>query len=96
MANCQAEFGLCMMKKIIRDNVMLTRKMDTEYTRAFVEYRNTKDRDTNRSLTEFLIGGEPQHFLPKSRKQLMGKGWNCLVAKKKDTLANLKAKLRRG
>ena len=49
MGNCQAEFRVCMVKKIIMDNVVLTRKLDTMYTRAFVKYRNTRDRDTNRS-----------------------------------------------
>ena len=71
MANCQAEFGVCMMKKIIRDNVMLTRKLDTIYTRAFVQYRNTRDRDTNRSPAKFLMGRTLCDFLPRSKEHLM-------------------------
>ena len=60
-----------MMKKIIRDNVMLTRKMDTKYTRSFMQYRNTRDRDTNRSPAEFLMERTLRDYLPRSKEHLM-------------------------
>ena len=60
-----------MMKKIIRDNVILTRKLGTKYTTAFVQYRNTWERDTNRSPAEFLMERTLRDFLPRSKKHLM-------------------------
>ena len=35
------------MKRLIRDNVTMTGKLDTvKFSRALLQYRNTKDRDT--------------------------------------------------
>ena len=70
-ANCRAELEAHTVKKIIKDNVMLTSKLDTKYTRAFMQYRNTRDRDTNRSPAEFLMGGTMHDFLPRSKEHLM-------------------------
>ena len=50
---------------------MLTSKLDTKYTRAFMQYRNTRDRDTNRSPAEFLMGRTMHDFLPRSKEHLM-------------------------
>ena len=47
-ANYWAEVGVHMMKWIIRDNVTMTGKLDTaKFFRALLQYRNTRDRDTN-------------------------------------------------
>ena len=72
-ANCRAEVGVRSMKRMIRDNVSITGRLDTaKFSRAILQYRNTKDRDTGKSPAEFLMGRQLRDFMPRSKEQLMG------------------------
>ena len=45
------------MKRLIRDNVTYNGNLDTvKFSKAILQYRNTKDRDTGKSPAEFLMG----------------------------------------
>ena len=82
------------MKRLIRDNVTVTRRLDTvKFSRALLQYRNTKDRDTGKSPAEFLLGRALRDFLPRSKEQLMNNTWHILADQRE---AALTVHLRRG
>jgi len=94
-ANCRAEVGVRSMKRMIRDNVSITGKLDTaKFSRAILQYRNTKDRDTGKSPAEFLMGRQLRDFMPRSKEQLMGWTWHHLAAQREAALAVRGAKLK--
>ena len=82
------------MKRLIRDNVTLDGNLDTvKFSRAILQYRNTKDRDTGKSPAEFLMGRQLRDFIPKSKAQLVGKTWSDLASQRESALALRGAKL---
>ena len=82
-ANCRAELAVKSMKRLIRDNVTLDGNLDTvKFSRAILQYRNTKDRDTGKSPAEFLMGRQLRDFLPKTKAQLVGKTWSDLASQR--------------
>ena len=86
-ANCRAEMGVRSMKRLIRDNVTITGKLDTiKFSRALLQYRNTKDRDTGKSPAEFLLGRTLRDFLPRSKEQLMNSTWHRLADQREAAL----------
>ena len=83
------------MKRLIRENVNLNGSLDNvKFSRAILQYRNTQDRDTGKSPTEFLKGRQLRDFLPKPKEQLVGKPWSHLAAQRESALALRGAKLK--
>ena len=75
------------MKRLIRDNVTITGKLDTiKFSCALLQYRNTKDRDTGKSPAEFLLGRTLRDFLPRSKEQLMNSTWHRLADQREAAL----------
>ena len=73
-ANYRAELAVKLMKRLIRDNVSPDSSLDNaKFSRAILQYRNTRDRDTGKSPAEFLMGRQLRDFLPKPKEQLGGK-----------------------
>ena len=80
-ANCRAELGVKTMKRLIRNNVTLNGDFSyPEFSRAILQYRNTRDRDTGYSPAEMLMGRQLRNFIPRSTQSLMGETWH-IVAK---------------
>ena len=53
-ANCRVELVVKSMKRLIRDNVNLDDSLNNvNFSRAILQYRNTKDRDTRKSPAKF-------------------------------------------
>ena len=87
-SNCRAELGVKSMKRLIRDNLTVTGQINTvEFSRALLQYRNTKDRDTGVSPAKSLMGRELRDFVPQSREQLMNPVWHNLAEQRELALA---------
>ena len=83
------------MKRLIRDNVNLDSSLDNaNFSRAILQYRNTRDRDTGKSPAEFLMSHQLRDFLPKPKEQLVGKNWSTLATKRELALALRGVKLK--
>ena len=53
------------MKRMIRDNLGPGGTLDNDrFSRALLAYRNTPDRDTNRSPAKVLFGRQIRDFIP--------------------------------
>ena len=62
------------MNRLIRDNINLDGSLDyTKFSRAILQYRNTRDRDTGKPSAKFLMGRQLRDFLPKPKEKLVGK-----------------------
>ena len=88
-SNCRAGLGFKTLKRMIRDNVTMLGKADTpEFSRALLQYRNTKDRDTGLSPAEFMLGRQLRDFLPASKKKILGHRWIDLAKQREAALAD--------
>ena len=64
-SNQRAELAVKSMKRLLRENVSLDGKLNTDrFQRAVMQYRNTPDRDTGRSPAQVIFGRELRDFLP--------------------------------
>ena len=64
-SNQRAELAVKSMKRLLRENVGLNGKLNTDrFQRAVMQYRNTADRDTGRSPTQVIFDKELRNFLP--------------------------------
>ena len=64
-SNQRAELAVKSMKRLLRENVGLDGKLNTDkFQRAVMQYRNTPDRDTGRSPAQVIFGRELRDFLP--------------------------------
>ena len=94
-SNCRAELGVKTFKRMIRDNVTLLGKADTpEFSRALLQYRNTKDRDTGISPAEFMLGRQLRDFLPTSKQKILGQKWIDLGKQQERALADRGCRLK--
>ena len=94
-SNCRAELGVKTMKRLIRDNVKNNGNLDTaKFSRALLQYRNTRDRDTGKSPAEHLMGRQLRDFIPKSKAQLVGPVWTRLASQREKALSLRNAKLK--
>ena len=92
-ANCRAELGVKTMKRLIRNNVTLNGDFSyPEFSRAILQYRNTRDRDTGYSPAEMLMGRQLRDFIPRSTQSLMGKTWHIVAKQREAALALRRAK----
>ena len=83
------------MKRLIREKANLDGSLDNaKFSRAILQYRNTRDRDIGNSPAKLLMGRQLRDFLPKSRDQLIGKPWTLLAAKRESAVAVRGAKLK--
>ena len=64
-SNQRAELAVKSMKRLLRENIGLDGKLNTDrFQRAVMQYRNTPDRDTGRSPAQVIFGRELRDFLP--------------------------------
>ena len=64
------------MKRLIRENTTLTGKIEGEiFSRALLQYRNTKDHDTGMSPAKSLFGRELRDFIPRHGGCLVPEFW---------------------
>ena len=64
-SNQRAELAVKSMKRLLRENVGLDGKLNTDrFQRAVMQYRNTPDRDTGRSPAQVIFGRQLRDFLP--------------------------------
>ena len=83
------------MKCMIRDNTSIGGKFNNSaFSRALLQYRNTKDRDTGKSPAEFLLGRQLRDYLLIPRKNLVGRDWKNLRKQREGTLAVRGARLK--
>ena len=55
--NCRAELAVKSMKRLLSENANLDGSLDSaKFLRAILQYRNTQDRETGKSLAELLMG----------------------------------------
>ena len=94
-SNCRAELGVKTIKRMIRDNTTLGGKFDiAKFSRALLQYRNTKDRDTGKSPAEFLLGRRLRDFIPVPKENLVGTAWRKLAKHRELALADRGAQLK--
>ena len=94
-SNCRAELGVKTLKRMIRDNLTTLGDLDTaELTRALLQYKNTKDRDTGASPAELLLGRKLRDFIPAPTKRLLGQKWINLAKQREEALADRGARLK--
>ena len=94
-SNCRAELAVKSMKRMIRENLTTTVGLDTiKFSRALLQYRNTKDRDTGVSPAQSLMGRELRDFIPRSKDQLMAPVWHELAGQREAALAIRGSKLK--
>jgi hypothetical protein len=95
-ANSRAEIAVKTVKRMIRDNVGRSGKLDCDlFYRALMTYRNTPDRDTGLSPAETLCGRPLKDFLPaipgrtntRPRETPMLHTWTDLSAHREKALA---------
>ena len=87
-ANCRAEIAVKTVKRLLKTNVSITGKLDTaKVSRALLQYRNTKDRDTGFSPAMMLFGRELRDFLPRNKQSLMGEVWTEVMKHREKALA---------
>ena len=85
-ANCRAELGVKTVKRMIRDNLTMTGKLDrVKFSRALLTYRNTPDRDTGLSPAVALFNRQLRDFLPTA--PLVGSMWKELADAREKALA---------
>ena len=85
-ANCRAELGVKTVKRMIRDNLTMTGKLDrVKFSRALLTYRNTPDRDTGLSPAMALFNRQLRDFLPTA--PLVGSMWKELADAREKALA---------
>ena len=83
-SNCRAELGVKTMKCMIRDNTSIGGKFNNSaFSRAFLQYWNTRDRDTGKSPAEFLLGRQLRDYLPIPRENLVGGTGRSLGSREK-------------
>ena len=64
-SNQRAELAVKSMKRLLRENIGLDGKLNTDsFQRAVMQYRNTPDRDTGRSPAQVVFGRQLRDFLP--------------------------------
>ena len=64
-SNQRAELAVKSMKRLLRENVGGDGKLNTDsFQRAVMQYRNTPDRDTERSPAQVIFGRQLRDFLP--------------------------------
>ena len=64
-SNQRAELAVKSMKRLLRENVGIDGKLNTDsFQRAVMQYRNTPDRDTGRSPSQVIFGRELRDFIP--------------------------------
>ena len=64
-SNQRAELAVKSMKKLIRENTNSEGSLNNDqFLRAVMTYRNTPDRDTNRSPAQVIFGRNLREFLP--------------------------------
>ena len=64
-SNQRAELAVKSMKRLLRENIGLDGKLNTDiFQRAVMQYRNTPDRDTGRYPAQVIFGREHRDFLP--------------------------------
>ena len=64
-SNQRAELAVKSMKRLLRENIGLDGKLNTDkFQRAVMQYRNTPDRDTGRSPAQVIFGRQLRDFLP--------------------------------
>ena len=87
-SNCRAELGVKTVKRMIRDNTTLGGKFNnSKFSRALLQYRNTKDRDTGKSPAEFLLGRRLRDFMPIPKENLVGSEWKNLARQREIALS---------
>ena len=83
------------MKRLIRENINLDGSLDSaKFSRAILQYQNTRDRDTGKSPAEFLMGRQLRDFLLKPKEQLISKTWSQLATQKESAIALRGVKLK--
>ena len=76
------------MKSLIRENGNLDGSLyNAKFSRAILQYWNTRDRDTGILPAKFLMGRQLRDFLPKPKEQLLRKPWSHLAAQRGSALA---------
>ena len=94
-SNCRAELGVKTLKRMIRDNLTAMGGLDTaELSRALLQYKNTRDRDTGASPAELLLGRKLRDFLPAPTKKILGQKWVDLAKARETALADRGARLK--
>ena len=74
---------------MIRDNVTMLGRADTpEFSRALMQYRDTKDRDTGISPAEFMLSRPLRDFLQVSKEKIFGQRWVELARQREEALAD--------
>ena len=92
-ANCRAELGVKTVKRMIRNNLTMTGKLDrVKFSRALLTYRNTPDRDTGLSPAVALFNRQLRDFLPTA--PLVGNMWKELADAREKALAPRSTKQR--
>lgn len=92
-ANSRAEIAVKTVKRMMKENVSLTGKLETtKMSRALLQYRNTVDRDTGFSPAVALLGRELRDFLPRSKEALMGDMWQRVLVHREQALATREAR----
>ena len=85
-ANCRAELAVKSVKRMLRDNLTVTGKLDrVKFSRALLTYRNTPDRDTGVSPASALYGRQLRDFLPNAPR--MSSMWQELADARERALA---------
>ena len=94
-SNCRAELGVKTLKRMIRGNLTAMGGLDTaELSRALLQYKNTRDRDTGASPAELLLGRKLRDFLPAPTKKILGQKWVDLAKARETALADRGARLK--
>ena len=87
-ANCRAELAVKTVKRMLRDNVGVSGKLDqSKVSRALMQLRNTPDRDTGLSPAVALMGRQLRDFLPIPKQNLMGDMWTKVLGAREEALA---------
>ena len=87
-ANCRAELAVKTVKRMIRENVGMSGKLDqAKMSRALLQLRNTPDRDTGLSPAVALLGRQLRDFLPSQKHALMGDMWTNVLGAREEALA---------
>ena len=87
-ANCRAKLAVNTVKRMLRDNVGVSGKLDqAKVSRALMQLRNTPDRDTGLSPAVALLGRQLRDFLPVPKQNLIGDMWTQVLGAREEALA---------